>query len=244
MADEFTRMLEEKIAALQPKRPVSPEPQAAPDYSDYQPAFIIRTPGHELLPLQPYNDTCSVLLASPDWFAREAGLRQLPDAVTVQAELPPLDWACASLKWYEELGDDERWLIIYYMGRGFSSMNRALWSGRKTDECLELNSVFNTTPALTRSMVAYRYTPYDYKLGRSILQGYTSCSYDAYQVFTAGFDRERPYNILRLSLPAGLKAIYTISHEREIILPAALAMTVNKIEQQQGRKIYHCTISL
>jgi hypothetical protein len=241
--DDFFTQLEREMVALDRPPPSPPSPPSPPPRSTAPPAplyevNVFRHSSTNFYPVGDYNEHCQVALRDERWFQTEQELRRLPSIEAVQAELPPHDWSCEMLQWFDRLPVETQWELQDYMGRGFQHMNHQL--RQRPTRVATFNLALRSAPVLPRSMVVYRYTDETYELGVTTLTGYTSTSYYAYLVYTAGFNRSVIPSVMRITLPAGFKAIYTTSHEWEIVLPHATSVEVRAKEVIAGRVVYDC----
>lgn len=240
--DEFTAFLKAMIIESQPPPPAQLPPLAPIDYSSCIPAFVIAREDNNPAPLSAieYSHSCLLQRVPRRWFESEATCRQVASIEAVQAELPPYDWECAMLEWYANLLPDNRYEINDYMGYGYRYINRQLRD--KPRQVPLFNQLLETAPVLPRAIVVYRYTDQNYEKGVFRSNGYLSVSYRAYFVYTSGFDLTKPYNILRITVPAGMRAIYTTSPESEIILPHGIELEVLGKRNVDGRTVYEVVV--
>ena len=179
------------------------------------------------------EDNCYVRYEDSFYLEYEGLLRRVTTIEEAIAELPPVEWACAMLKWRTTLDASVLWHLDYYMGHGYADINCSLRRVEDPADAL-FNQALITAPSLPRSMVVYRYHSLEPVSGH--YQGYLSTSYSAALVFSRARNYKR--SVSRIVVPAGSKAIYTYSHESEIILPHNTLMKVNGSRIQNGVTVY------
>ena len=123
----------------------------------------------------------------------------------LSSQIPTIEWQRKFIMWYTTVWEADKRLISDYVSHGFSFMNRKLRDNPEAQA--PINKVIARAPPLTTNIIVFRYLDAELPLGRVVITGYLSTTFDAlYTVKTAC--KNKKHSVMRISIPAGTRCLY------------------------------------